>query len=139
MKVETYIFLEGRTEEALDFYAKAIGAKVEMIMRYSDSPDPVPPQMLPPGGASKVMHASFMVGDTRIMASDGHVQGEPNFDSFSLGITVANAAEADRAFNALLANGGEVRMPLQKTFFSPRFGMLRDKFGVGWMVLVPQQ
>ena len=135
MKVETYIFFEGRCDEALDFYQKALGAKVEMRMPYSESPQPVPKDMLPPGGASKVMHASFMVGETRVMCSDGHVQGEPRFQSFSLAITVADEAEAKRVYNALLAGGGEPRSPLQKTFFSPCFGMLRDKFGVGWMVM----
>ncbi|HXS53644.1 MAG TPA: VOC family protein [Usitatibacter sp.] len=136
MKVETYIFFEGRCDEALDFYEKALGAKVEMRMRYSESPDPVPKPMLPPGGANKIMHASFTVGETRIMCSDGHVQREPNFQSFSLGISAADEAEARRVYGALIADGGEQRSPLQKTFFSPCFGMLRDKFGVGWMVIV---
>ncbi|HUJ00358.1 MAG TPA: VOC family protein [Usitatibacter sp.] len=135
MKVEPYVFFEGRTEEALEFYAKAVGAKVQMLMRYSDSPNPVPKEMLPPGGAAKVMHASFLVGESRINASDGYVRGEPRFESFSLATTVADEAEAKRVYQALLADGGEVRSPLQKTFFSPCFGMLRDKFGVGWMVL----
>lgn len=138
MKVETYIFLEGRTEEALDFYVKKLGAKVEMRMRYSESPNPVPQQMLPPGGAGKIMHASFMLGDTRIMASDGHVEREPAYESFSLAITAPDEKEARRMFDALASEGGEVRSPLQKTFFSPCFGMARDKFGIGWMVLVPQ-
>lgn len=135
MKIEPYIFFEGRAEEAIDFYVKAVGAKVEMLMRYSDSPHPVPKDMLPPGGASKVMHASFTVGESRINASDGHVQGEPRFESFSLAATVADEAEARRVYDALLAGGGEQRSPLQKTFFSPCFGMLRDKFGIGWMVM----
>ena len=135
MKVETYIFFEGRCDEALDFYQKALGAKVEMRMRYSESPQPVPRDMLPPGGASKIMHASFIIGETRVMCSDGHVQGEASFHSFSLAITVTNEAEAKRVYNALLVDGGEQRSPLQKTFFSPCFGMLRDKFGVGWMVM----
>lgn len=139
MKVETYIFLEGRTEEALDFYVKKLGAKVEMRMRYSESPNPVPQQMLPPGGAGKIMHASFTLGDTRIMASDGHVEREPRYESFSLAITAPDEKEARRMFDALASEGGEVRSPLQKTFFSPCFGMARDKFGIGWMVLVPQQ
>ena len=135
MKVETCIFFEGRCDEALDFYQKALGAKVEMRMRYSESPQPVPKDMLPPGGASKIMHASFTIGETRVMCSDGHVKGEASFHSFSLAITVADEAQAKRVYNALLADGGEQRSPLQKTFFSPCFGMLRDKFGVGWMVL----
>jgi len=137
MKIEPYLFFEGRCDEALQFYQKALGARVEGIMRYKDSPQPVPKEMLPPGGVEKVMHASFMIGDSRIMASDGHVQGKPNFQSFSLSITAANEAEADRVFDALAA-GGQVHMPLGRTFFSPKFGMVADKFGVGWMVIVPQ-
>jgi len=138
MKVETYIFLEGRTDEALDFYVKKLGAKVEMRMRYSDSPHAVPAHMLPPGGAGKIMHASFSIGETRIMASDGHVEGEPRYRSFSLALTVPDEKDAKRLFEALTSEGGEVRSPLQKTFFSPCFGMAQDKFGIGWMVLVPQ-
>lgn len=134
MKIEPYLFLEGRCDEALAFYEKALGAKVERVMRYKDSPQPVPKEMLPPGGAEKVMHASFTIGESRINASDGHVDGKPDFRSFSLVVNVANEKEAERVFNALAA-GGEVRMPLSKTFFSPKFGMLGDKFGVGWMVI----
>ncbi|HET7547236.1 MAG TPA: VOC family protein [Usitatibacter sp.] len=136
MKVEPYLFLEGRTEEALAFYTRALGAKVDMCMRYSDSPNPVPQQMLPPGGASKIMHSSFIVGETRINASDGHVEGEASFASFSLAITADGEADARRLFDGLASEGGEVRSPLQKTFFSPCFGMVRDRFGIGWMVLV---
>lgn len=135
MKVETYIFFEGRTDEALDFYQKALGAKVETRMRYSESPRPVPKEMLPPGGASRIMHASFIIGETRVLCSDGHVEGEADFHSFSLAITVADEARARACYQALLADGGEVRSALQKTFFSPCFGMLRDRFGVGWMVM----
>jgi PhnB protein len=91
--------------------------------------------MVPPGSENKVMHASFRIGDSTIMASDGHCQGKPNFQGFSLSLTVANDAEADRLFNAL-ADGGQVQMPLTKTFFAPKFGMLADRFGVGWMVTV---
>jgi len=136
MNVEPYLFLEGRCEEAIAFYEKALGAKVENLIRYKDSPQPVPKEMLPPGGAGKVMHASFRVGESRINASDGHVEGRPDFRSFSLTIGVASAAEAERVFDALAA-GGEVRMPLGKTFFSSSFGMLADRFGVGWMVIAP--
>jgi PhnB protein len=135
MKIEPYIFLEGRTEEAIAFYAKAVGAKVEMMMRFSDSPEPVPEQMLPPGGKSKIMHSSFTIGESRINASDGHVEREPSYQSFSLAMTVKDPAEAKRVYDALLEGGGEVRSPLQKTFFSPCFGMLKDRFGIGWMVM----
>jgi len=133
MKVESYLFYNGRCEEAIEFYKRALGANVTMLMRYKDSPEPSPG--LPPGSENKVMHASFTVGETTVMASDGHCTGELKFEGFSLSITAKNDAEAERAFNAL-AEGGQVRLPLTKTFFSPKFGMLADKFGVGWMVIV---
>jgi PhnB protein len=137
MLVVPYLFLSGRCEEAIGFYSKALGAKVQMMLRYKDSPEPPPPGMVPPGYENKVMHASFQVGDSMVMASDGC--GETALSGFSLSLTVANEAEADRAFNAL-ADGGKVQMPLGKTFFSPRFGMVADRFGVTWMVYVaPQQ
>jgi len=136
MKVETYLFFNGRTEEAIEFYKRALGAQVTMLMRYKDAPEAPPPGMVPPGSENKVMHASFTVGDTTVMASDGDCTGAPpKFDGFSLSITAQNEAEAERVFGAL-AEGGQVRMPLGKTFFSPKFGMLADKFGVGWMVIV---
>jgi PhnB protein len=106
-----------------------------MLMRFKESPEPPQPGMVPPGSEDKVMHASFRVGDSTIMASDGHCQGKPDFQGFSLSLTVPNDAEADRLFNAL-ADGGKVQMPLTKTFFSSRFGMLADRFGVGWMIFV---
>jgi PhnB protein len=117
------------------FYRDALGAKVETVMHYKDCPDTPPPGMVPPGSENKVMHASFRIGETTVMASDGHCQGHPSFQGFSLSITVPSEAEADRAFGAL-AEGGKVSMPLGKTFFSPRFGMVTDRFGVGWMVIV---
>ncbi|HCN30534.1 MAG TPA: VOC family protein [Verrucomicrobiales bacterium] len=130
--IQPYLFFGGRCEEALAFYKTAIGAEVEMLMRYSDSPEPCAPGMIPPGYENKVMHTSFRVGSSVIMASDGCGDTSP-FAGFSLSITVATEAEADRTFNAL-AEGGEVTMPLAKTFWSPRFGMLKDKFGMGWMI-----
>jgi len=135
MQVQPYLFFDGRCEEAAEFYKGAIGAKVEMLMRNSDSPDKPPPGMLPPGSENKVMHMSLRIGDTTVLASDGHCAGNPVFEGFSLSLTVRDDAEADRAF-AALSNGGQVRMPLTKTFFSSRFGMLADRFGVGWMVYV---
>ena len=135
MQVQSYLFFAGRCEEALEFYKKALGAKVEMLMRYKDSPEPPQPGMVPPGSENKVMHASFRIGDTTLMASDGRVQGRPSFQGFSLSITASNEAEVDRLF-AALTDGGQVHMPLTKTFFSPRFGMVADRFGVSWMILV---
>ncbi|MES2736387.1 MAG: VOC family protein [Verrucomicrobiota bacterium] len=132
--VQPYLFFSGRCEEALEFYREAIAAKIEMVMRFSESPEPPPPDMLAPGFENKVMHASFRVGDTVVMASDGCGEVE-SFAGFSLSLGVATEEEADARFNALAA-GGEVTMPMGKTFWSPRFGMLKDKFGIGWMVTV---
>ena len=137
MLVQPYLFLDGRCEEAVEFYRKAVGAEVLMLMRNKDSPEPHPPGMLPPGSENKVMHVSMKIGDTTVMASDGHCKGKPTFAGFSLSLTVANDAEAEQKFNAL-ADGGQVQMPLTKTFFSSRFGMLSDRFGVPWMVIVAQ-
>jgi PhnB protein len=135
MLVQSYLMFDGRCEEAIEFYKKALGAKVEMLLRFKDSPEKPPPGMVPPGSEEKIMHSSLRIGDTVVMASDGHCAGKPSFEGFSLSLSVADESEADRRF-AALAEGGEVRMPLGKTFFSPRFGMVTDRFGVGWMVLV---
>jgi len=135
MRVETYLFFDGRCEEAIEFYKKVLGAEVTMLMRFKDSPEPPKPGMIPPGSENKIMHVSFRVGDTTVMASDGRCTGQANFQGFSLSLTVANEAEADRKFTAL-AEGGQVQMPLTKTFWSPRFGMVTDRFGLGWMVTV---
>jgi PhnB protein len=135
MKVVPYLFFEGRCEEAIDFYRRGLGAEVTMLMRYKESPEPPPPGMIPPGSENKVMHASLRIGDTTVMASDGRCSGQPNFRGFSLSITVPDTASADRLF-AGLAGGGRVQMPLGKTFWSPRFGMVADRFGVGWMINV---
>jgi PhnB protein len=135
MRVETYLFFDGRCEEAIEFYKKVLGAEVTMLMRFKDSPEPPQPGMIPPGSENKIMHVSFRVGDSTVMASDGRCTGQANFQGFSLSLTVANEAEADRKF-AALAEGGQVQMPMAKTFWSPRFGMVTDRFGVGWMVSV---
>ena len=135
MPVQPYLFFDGRCEEALDFYRRALGAEVNMMMRFKDSPEPSPEGARPPGTDDKVMHAQFTVGDSVILASDGCAQGKAKFEGFSLSFTVPNEAAADRAFNALV-DGGQVQMPLTRTFFSPRFGMLTDRFGVGWMIYV---
>ncbi len=137
MKVRSYLFFDGRCEEALDFYKRAIGAEVQMLMRFKDSPEPPPAGSLPPGFENKVMHASFRVGGTTLMASDG-CGGESKFDGFSLSLAVPTAEEAERAF-AALADGGQVTMPLTQTFWSPKFGMVTDRYGLGWMVsVIPQ-
>jgi PhnB protein len=134
--VQPYLFFNGSCEEAVEFYRKTLGAEVQMIMRYKESPEPLQPGMVPPGFENKIMHASFRVGQTTIMASDGCEADKPKFEGFSLALSVPTEADADRFFNAL-AEGGQVRMPLTKTFWSPRFGMVADRFGIGWMVSVP--
>ena len=136
MQVQPYLFFDGRCEEALEFYKSVLGIKLEMLMRFKDSPEPPQPGMCPPGSENNVMHASFRVGDTLVMASDGMAKGKPEFKGFSLSLDAATEAEADRLF-AALGKGGQVQMPLAKTFFSPRFGMVADRFGVSWMVIVP--
>jgi len=135
MQVQPYLMFDGRCEEAIELYKKALGAKVEMLMRFKESPEPPPPGCMAPGTEDKVMHACLRIGDTAVMASDGQCGGKPSFQGVSLSITAPNEAEADRMFNAL-ADGGQVQMPLAKTFFSPRFGMVADRFGVSWMVIV---
>jgi PhnB protein len=135
MKVEPYLFFNGRCEEAVDFYKKALGAEVTMLMRFKDSPEPQPPGMVPAGSENKIMHVSLRIGDTTVMASDGRCTGQTDFRGFSLSVAVANEAEAERKFTALV-DGGQVQMPLTKTFWSPYFGMVSDRFGVGWMISV---
>jgi PhnB protein len=133
-QIQPYLFFGGRCEEALAFYRTALGAEVDMMMRYKESPQPMPPGSIPAGFENKVMHASFRIGESQIMASDGNEVGA-KFEGFSLSLVVPTEAEADRAFGAL-AQGGQVGMPLAKTFWAPKFGMLTDQFGVGWMVSV---
>ena len=135
MQAQPYLFFEGRCEEAVEFYRRALGAEVTTLMRIKDSPEPHPPGMIPPGSDNKVMHMVFRIGDTALMASDGRCSGKPNFQGFSLSLNAADDAQAERLF-AALADGGQVQMPLGKTFFSSRFGMVADRFGVSWMVIV---
>jgi len=132
MQIQPYLTFEGRCEEALEFYKKALGAEVTALMRFKDSPDP---GMCAPGAGDKVMHSAFRIGDSTVMASDGRCVGNPAFQGFALSINARNGAEAERLF-AALAEGGQVQMPLGKTFFSPSFGMVADRFGVAWMVIV---
>jgi PhnB protein len=136
MKVRAYLNFNGRTEEALAFYGKAIGAETTLLMRMSDSPEPHPPGMVPPGTEHKVMHSSFRVGETEVMATDGGCQGEASFSGISLTLTADDDTHAKKLFDAL-ADGGKVQMPLAKTFFASSFGILSDRFGVNWMVITP--
>ena len=133
MQVQTYLFLDGKGDEAIEFYKRVLGAKVQMLMRYGEAPDQ---SMIKPENKNKVMHSTIQIGETTIMASDGYCNGKPTFDGFSLSVDAPSDAEAKRIFTAL-AEGGQIRMPLDKTFFASSFGMVADTFGVGWMVIVP--
>ena len=135
--VQPYLFFEGRCEEAIEFYRKALDAKVDMLMRYDDNPEPPPESMIPPGNGQKIMHSALSAGGSVFMMSDGLCGGKSNFHGFSLSVQAADEAEARRRFDAL-ADGGKVDMPLSPSFFSPAFGMLIDRFGVSWMVVVHQ-
>ena len=136
MYIHAYLTFHGKAEEAIGFYRQALGAKIEMLMRFNEAPEAPPPGMLPPDWGHKVMHASITVGDQRIMMSDGGCQGgSTGFQGFALSVAVSDMAEADRIF-AALSEGGTVTMPQSTTFWSPRFGMLTDRYGVAWMVMV---
>jgi PhnB protein len=135
MRVQPHLCFEGRCEEAVEFYRKALGAEVTFLMRFKDMPGPHPPGAIPPGAEDKVMHASLRVGDSTVLASDGRCSGRPGFQGVWLALQVPDVATADRLF-AALADGGQVQMPLGQTFWSPRFGMVADRFGVSWMINV---
>jgi PhnB protein len=136
--VQPYLFFEGRCEEAMEFYKRALGAEVMMLMRYKDSPEPPDPGSgtAPPG--DKVMHVTFRIGRTILMAADGLCTSEASFQGFAMSLAVRTEDEAERYF-AALKDGGRVRAPLEKTFFSPRFGMVTDRFGVLWMIMVTRE
>ena len=136
MAIEPYLFFNGRCEEAIEFYKKTLGAETLMIMRYKESPEPPPPGMVPAGWDEKIMHSSLRIGNANLMASDGCSEGG-KFEGFSLSLSVANESEARKKFDAL-AQGGQVQMPLGKTFWSPCFGMVTDRFGISWMIGVEQ-
>ena len=132
MHVQSYLNFDGRCEEALEFYKQAVGAKVDMMMRCKEAPEPT---QITPGFEDKILHSSFRIGDTVVLASDGRAEGKPVFHGFSLALQVPTEAEARRLFEAL-TDGGKVQMPLTRTFFSPAFGMVADRFGVNWMLMV---
>ena len=139
MQVHSYINFDGRCEEALDFYKKALGAQVEFMMRNEETPEPPPPGMLAPGSEKKVLHVQFRIGDTVLMGSDGCAKGDAKFEGISLNLFLEDVAQSERYFKAL-SEGGQVKMPLSKTFFSPSFAMLTDRFGIHWMIYVaPKQ
>jgi PhnB protein len=133
MQIQSYLYFDGRADEGIEFYKKALGATVNTLLRFKEMPD----GKCAPGSEDKVMHADISIGETHVLLSDGHNNGQPNFQGFGLAMTTKTEAEANKAFDALAADG-KVTMPQTKTFFSPRFGMLTDKFGVNWMILVAQ-
>ena len=141
MQTQIYLFFDGRLDDALDFYKKTLGIEVEMLMRFKDAPAdpnvPADPNCAPPANMDGVMHSSFKLGGQSIMASDGNCGGKPEFKGFALSLAVKTEGEADKLF-AAMSQGGQVTQPLIKTFFSPKFGMLIDKFGMNWMVVVEQ-
>ena len=130
MQIQPYLFYNGRCDEAIDFYCVTLGAEVTMLMRFKDSPDHTSH-----GVEDKVMHASLRIGDTTVLVSDGRCSGQLGFQGFALSLTVPDNAEAERLF-AALGDGGQVQMPLTKTFFTSKFGMVADRFGVLWMIYV---
>jgi PhnB protein len=136
MQVTPYLSFDGRCEEAIEFYRKAVGAEVKMLMRFKDNPEPPPPGAVPPGTENKVMHSELRIGESTVLASDGYCKGQPSFEGFSLSLTAANDGEAERFF-AALGKGGKVLQPLIKAFFASRFGIVADPFGVSWMIYVP--
>jgi PhnB protein len=131
MKVQPYVFFDGKCEEALEFYKGAVGAKVNALMRFGEAPDQ---SQIKPESKNKVMHSAFQIGETEILASDGYCLGAPAFQGFALTIHAADNREAMRLFTAI-AEGGKIQMPLEKTFFAAGFGIAVDKFGVSWMVI----
>jgi PhnB protein len=136
MQVQPYLFFDGRCEEAIEFYQKKLGADVKAMMRFKDSPAPHQPGMIPPGAENKIMHAALQIGETLVLASDGRATGKPKFEGFALTLNASSDAEGERLFGAL-SEGGQIQMPMAKTFFASRFGMVTDRLGVTWMVLVP--
>lgn len=131
MFVQSYLDFDGRCEEALKFYQKALGAKLGTVLRFKDHEEACKAH---PGNEEKIMHSEFTIGDSLLMATDGYNKGQPKFDGVSLSISTASDAETKKVFDAL-ADGGKALMPLAKTFFASSFGMLTDKFGVSWMVI----
>jgi PhnB protein len=136
MHVNPYLMFDGRAEEALEFYKKTLGAEVTMLMRFSENPDP---QYNPPNSENKVMHSAFKVGDSLIMATDGDCGGKSSFSGISLTLSVDSADKAEAYFAALQQDGGKAQMPMTKTFFAERFGVVADKFGVSWMVITEEK
>ncbi|HEY5861682.1 MAG TPA: VOC family protein [Casimicrobiaceae bacterium] len=132
-QLDPYLFFDGTCAEAMRFYERTLGGKIEMMMTHADSPTP---EQMPPGMKDRIMHARLVFGDRErvLMASDWMI-GQPydKMAGFSLSFNCPTAADAKRVFDAM-AQGGRVNMPLQKTFWAESFGMLVDKFGTPWMI-----
>lgn len=134
--IQAYLFFSGDCEAAVDYYRTHLGAEVEMIMRFKESPEPPPPGSVPDNDEDKIMHGSLRIGGSRVMVSDGCSPDRPGFSGFALSLTAPDQAGAERMF-AALSDGGEVQMPLGATFWSPLFGMVTDRFGIQWMLTIP--
>lgn len=134
--IQPYLFFRGRCEEAIEYYKKVLGAEVLMMMRFGDNPDQPGCDVVPAEFANRIMHASLRIAGTDVMMSDGMKSGPLDFECMSLSLAVWVEAECDRIYNALAADG-TVQMPIGPTFFAKRFGAVADKFGVSWMIIVP--
>lgn len=130
MQVNPYLLYNGNCEEAFNYYVRALGGKVDMMARYQGSPaaDHVPPEW-----ASKVMHAQLSIDGEVLMAADAPPGAAKPPAGFAVSLQVEDPAKADRVF-AALADGGEITMPIDKTFWARRFGMCVDRFGIPWMI-----
>ncbi|MBU6460522.1 MAG: VOC family protein [Proteobacteria bacterium] len=138
MQIQPYLFFAGRCEEAIGYYQKTLGAKVNFLMRFKESPDPIPPNKLPPGWEDKIMHGSLQVGHSTLLLSDGQNAGQPDFRGISLTLSVDSDEQAKLIFTRLAQNG-QINMPLGATFFASSFGMLTDYMGVTWMIIAGQK
>ncbi|PWB95476.1 VOC family protein [Methylosinus sporium] len=137
MPIKPYLFFSGRADEAIAFYQNALGAEVNFLLRFDESPEPPPPGALAPDWGKKIMHSCLRIGDSEVFLSDGCGTGPAGFNGFGVSLEAKSVAEAERMFGAL-ADGGEARMPLGETFFAVTFGMAVDRFGVLWMIIVPK-
>lgn len=131
MQAQPYLFFDGTCAEAMRFYERALGGKLEMLMTVGESPDC---EQMPPGSADRILHACLIVDDGMLMASDSMI-GQPyeKMKGFSVTLSYPTVADAKRVFDAL-ADGGKVTMPLDKTFWAEAFGMVEDRFGTPWMI-----
>jgi PhnB protein len=134
VRVEPYLYFQGRCEEAIEFYRRAIDADGEVVARFGDMPE----SQAPPGAGAKVAHAVLRFGDTTVLASDGPGGGGAEFNGFSLSLTASDDADAERLF-AALADGGRIQVPMASTPFASRLGLVADRFGVPWMVVSQAQ